>query len=147
MRRVVSSCAAVLLLTAAAAPAVAAGDSRADSREECWTHSVTVPEETSNAWTYVHTVNWCGDGSSVTSITVDGRFVKRSKDCKPEGDPVIEHGPENNGENTFSMGTLLCETEQAGPQQVCPWVIVTVYGDGSHEEATKGIERRWAATG
>lgn len=139
MRRLLMGCAAAVLITGVAAPAVAAaGEPRV---EQCWTHSVPVPEETGNLWTYVHTVRWCGDGRSVTSVEVEGSYAKNSTHCKPDGDPVTDHGPHNGGESTFSMGTLLCEGVSTGPQQVCPWVIVVVYGDGRHDEPDQGIER------
>jgi hypothetical protein len=145
MRRLMMSAAAVFLLAVAAAPAVAASEARAGG---CWTKRVKVPEDTSDtpAWTYVHIVEWCGDGKDVTSVDINGEFEDmRTRDCKPAGEPVTEEKPENGGKSTFSMGTLFCQTESTAPRQVCPWVIVVVYGDGKYDEPQKDIERRQLA--
>jgi hypothetical protein len=139
MRRPVMSGAVFVLLTAAAAPVASAEEPEGG----CWTRSVPVPEETdASEWLYEHTVEWCGDGKSVTYVRAEGEFTEEhTEDCVPAGKPVVTTTPGTPGWDTFSMGTLECEPEVGQPLQVCPWVILTVNGDGTYAVDT-GIQQK-----
>lgn len=146
MRRLLSSCAAVLLLAMVATPATAIGLPDEPVENPCWKTAVNVADkpDASSRWTYRHTVEWCGNGTSVTRITIDGAFVdERAEECEVAAEPETsrDKDPDTPGLDTFSMGTLVCRGETVEPLQVCPWAIVAVYGDGTVGSPTTGIER------
>lgn len=146
MRRLLLSCAAALLLAMVAVPAMATAGADKSVENPCWKTAVNVAEkpDASSRWTYRHTVEWCGNGTTVTRINVDGVFVdEHADDCEVAAEPETsrDKDPETPGLDTFSMGTLICGDETVEPLQVCPWVIVAVHGDGKVGTPTIGIER------
>jgi hypothetical protein len=151
MRRLLLSCAVVLLLAMVATPATAMVITEEPAGNPCWTTVVNVADkpDASSRWTYRHTVEWCGDGDSVTRIDIKGAFVdERAEECKVAVDPETNRDldPDTPGLDTFSMGTLVCDGETVEPLQVCPWVIVAVHGDGTVGSPTTGIERATRVT-
>ncbi|GAB3451323.1 hypothetical protein [Actinophytocola sediminis] len=146
MKRLLMSCVAVVVLAGAAVAGAAAAGADEAPASGCWKTSVTVPEsaDDTSRWTYVHTVDWCGNGNTVTRINIQGEFTdQRAADCEQKGDPEInrDRDPSTPELETFSMGTLICAPPNVEPQQVCPWVIVAVTPDGQSHHPTTGVER------
>lgn len=151
MRRMVTTCAvAVLLTTGAASVATSAAAADEPPAAGCWDVSVVVQEGEvgdQTGWTYTHVVDWCGDGISVTEVGVDAEFEPGSGDtCEWKGVADLDDELTASPVPTFSMGELICRAPGGEVQQVNPWVVVNVHGDGRHEQ-DKGIARTPVVSG
>lgn len=128
----VSAC-AVGAVPAAASAMPASGS----ATSTCWTVPAATHDDTGRGlWSYVHTVSWCGDQNKITLIGPPQVEVSTIDDtCVWQGIKSQQKEYRSGSWITQSMGEFACTGENGIPQQVNPWVIVTVHPNGSHEAA------------
>jgi hypothetical protein len=132
MRRVMAVCAALFLALAMAPVAAAAVE-----EPGCWSASVKNEGWSGDRllWTYTHTVTWCGDGTSITSV--DPPVVEvdlLDKNCVWNGVTDAWSGPPRGwSASTFSEGNVVCRSEDTTTRGMNPWVILTIYANGTHD--------------
>jgi hypothetical protein len=134
MRRALGTCMALLLTTQLGTPPQATA---AENLRTCW--SATEKNEGyyqgSLNWTYLHTVRWCGNGTSVTFVTQPAVDVDvQDKHCTWQG--VTEAWSDTPGAasaRTFSVGKVACTADDTTTRGMNPWVILTVHADGTYD--------------
>ncbi|MCS7479387.1 hypothetical protein ACFFQW_25020 [Umezawaea endophytica] len=137
MRRTI----AALAVLAATAPAAQAAGDTADARAKCWTTSARVTAG-QHPWTYLHTVSWCGDGTTVTSLTQRAEGTALDGTCTWQGAQETRTPRGDGSWETFSMGDFACRAKEVEVRHVNPWAVVVVHPNGDHEvdSGTVGIE-------
>jgi hypothetical protein len=122
------------------APAASAMPASGSATSTCWTAPAATHDDSGRGlWSYVHTVSWCGDQNKITSTVPPHIEVSTIDDtCVWQG--VTSQRAEFRAESwiTHSMGEFACTGEDGTPQQVNPWMTVTVHPNGSHD-AVSGV--------
>jgi hypothetical protein len=133
MKRVLTICVALLLVMVVAAVPVAT----AVEAPTCW--SATEKNEGWYSgglqWTYLHTVSWCGDGSSVVSVDEPVVWVDlRDARCTWQGPTEAwSDRPGGSSAETFSVGEVVCAADDATTRGMNPWVVLTVHANGEYD--------------
>ena len=138
MKRVLTICVALLLVMVVGTVPVAA----AVEAPTCWTVAVQNEGRYDNVleWIYEHKVAWCGNGTAVVSVAEPAVWVDlKTSHCSWHGTTEARSGPPGGwSAETFSVGPVVCTTDDAITRGMNPWAILTVYGNGEYD-IEKGI--------